>query len=148
VGIPAGYSASNKRADIPAGYSASNKRADMLDGKTAKLPKAVNFEDASGRMDSRKKYLTAKYGSHQMALIRKRLSVEMWLLEEMTKLYGTLPGGEEVPYKELDLDELLDLEETQQRRGFLHRFLDDASAASRQQIDTFIEELLALAIKL
>ena len=47
---------------------------------------AVNFEDSDGRMDGRKKYLTAKYGAHQMALIRKRLGVEMWLLDEMAKL--------------------------------------------------------------
>ena len=52
-------------------------------------PQAVNFEDADGRMDGRKKYLTAKYGAHQMALIRKRLGVEMWLLDEMAKLYDT-----------------------------------------------------------
>lgn len=47
----------------------------------------VNFETGEDDADSRKKYLTAKYGSHQMALIRKRLHVEMWLLEEMGKLY-------------------------------------------------------------
>ena len=51
------------------------------------LLQTVNFEQGEDQADGRKKYLTAKYGSHQMALIRKRLHVEMWLLEEMAKLY-------------------------------------------------------------
>lgn len=39
--------------------------------------------------ERREKFLTAKYGSHQMALIRKRLAVEMWLYDELQKLYDT-----------------------------------------------------------
>ena len=43
---------------------------------------------APGEMKERKeKYLTAKYGSHQMALIRKRLSVEMWMFDQLQVLY-------------------------------------------------------------
>ncbi|ESO83003.1 hypothetical protein LOTGIDRAFT_169834 [Lottia gigantea] len=34
------------------------------------------------------KYLTAKYGQHQMMLIRKRLGVEDWIYDELRKLYG------------------------------------------------------------
>lgn len=37
--------------------------------------------------EERKKYLTAKYGSQQMKLIRKRLFVEFWIEEELKKLY-------------------------------------------------------------
>ena len=37
--------------------------------------------------NDRKKYLTAKYGQHQMALIKKRLNVELWLIEELAMLY-------------------------------------------------------------
>lgn len=37
--------------------------------------------------ERREKFLTAKYGSHQMSLIRKRLTVEMWLYDELQKLY-------------------------------------------------------------
>ena len=40
--------------------------------------------------EDRKKYLTAKYGSHQMKLIRKRLAVEDWLDTELRKLYGVV----------------------------------------------------------
>ena len=31
----------------------------------------------------REKYLTAKYGAHQMGLIRKRLKVEMWMFDQL-----------------------------------------------------------------
>ena len=41
--------------------------------------KAVNFTTNPDGEKKREKYLTAKYGAHQMALIRKRLKVEMWI---------------------------------------------------------------------
>ena len=47
----------------------------------------VNFKDKVETKERREKYLTAKYGSHQMTLIRKRLAVEMWLYEELQKLF-------------------------------------------------------------
>ena len=49
-----------------------------------KIPsKAVNFPcDAEGGQ-RREKYLTAKYGAHQMAMIRKRLKVEMWMFDQL-----------------------------------------------------------------
>ena len=52
----------------------------------------VNFKDApcKGDEEERRKYLTAKYGSHQMRLIRKRLAVEDWLDKELRKLYDTV----------------------------------------------------------
>lgn len=47
----------------------------------------VNFTEQPDVKKSREKFLTAKYGSHQMSLIRKRLAVEMWLYDELQKLY-------------------------------------------------------------
>lgn len=47
----------------------------------------VNFTEKVEVKEKREKFLTAKYGAHQMSLIRKRLAVEMWLLEELQKLY-------------------------------------------------------------
>ena len=38
----------------------------------------------------RKKYLTAKYGQHQMKLIRKRLAVESWLDSQLRLLYDAV----------------------------------------------------------
>ncbi|KAL1117646.1 hypothetical protein AAG570_003961 [Ranatra chinensis] len=47
----------------------------------------VNFCEKGEVKERREKFLTAKYGSHQMSLIRKRLAVEMWLYDELQKLY-------------------------------------------------------------
>jgi hypothetical protein len=35
------------------------------------------------------KSLTGKYGAHKMALIRKRLKVEMWMHDHLQKLYSS-----------------------------------------------------------
>lgn len=54
----------------------------------------VGFKVPSAKMvpdpveEDRKKYLTAKYGQHQMRLIRKRLQVEYWVDEELQLIYG------------------------------------------------------------
>ncbi|XP_037085400.1 protein phosphatase 1 regulatory subunit 14B-like isoform X2 [Pollicipes pollicipes] len=128
---------------VAADYAAANGSA--MD-KAAKSPKTVNFEQGDDPADGRKKYLTAKYGSHQMALIRKRLTVEMWLLEEMAKLYR-IGESSAAPEKELDLDELLDIEEDGRRRLFLQHFLSDA-AAPPDAVSRFIDELLVQAKKL
>lgn len=37
--------------------------------------------------EKRQKYLTARYGQHQMTLIRKRLAVEDWLYEKLRTLH-------------------------------------------------------------
>nr|XP_037275521.1 uncharacterized protein LOC119168219 [Rhipicephalus microplus] len=50
----------------------------------------VNFEggDKEELQDRKKKYLTAKYGPHQMSLIKKRLRVEMWMYEQLQRLFA------------------------------------------------------------
>ena len=48
--------------------------------------KAVNFTPNPGGEKKREKYLTAKYGAHQMALIRKRLKGEMWMFDQLQEL--------------------------------------------------------------
>ena len=48
--------------------------------------KAVNFTMNPDSEKKREKYLTAKYGAHQMALIRKRLKVEMWMFDQLQEL--------------------------------------------------------------
>ncbi|XP_047994763.1 uncharacterized protein LOC125232877 isoform X2 [Leguminivora glycinivorella] len=66
--------------------------------------------------ERREKFLTAKYGSHQMALIRKRLAVEMWLYDELQKLYDvpTLLADAKKPQKDVHnfINELLDKAKT------------------------------------
>ena len=57
-----------------------NKNPPCIDKSPSK---AVNFPcDAEGGQ-RREKYLTAKYGAHQMAMIRKRLKVEMWMFDQL-----------------------------------------------------------------
>jgi len=132
---------------ITSGYGAAPAaNGTVMDDSAKASPKSVNFEETEDQENGRKKYLTAKYGSHQMALIRKRLRVEMWLLDEMAKLYrqGEAPADKE---KELDLDELLDIEGDARRRLFLQHFLQDAVAAP-SAVGGFIEELLVQAKKL
>lgn len=53
----------------------------------AKTGLHVNFSEKGEVKERREKFLTAKYGTHQMSLIRKRLAVEMWLYDELQKLY-------------------------------------------------------------
>ncbi len=48
---------------------------------------SVGFQDEGRDDEERRKYLTAKYGQHQMKLIRKRLAVEDWIDTELKKLY-------------------------------------------------------------
>ena len=50
-------------------------------------PRGVGFNIKDSQIEKKKKYLTAKYGQHQMLLIKKRLKVEMWVFDELRKLY-------------------------------------------------------------
>ncbi|KPJ13354.1 hypothetical protein RR48_03562 [Papilio machaon] len=63
----------------------------------AKAGLHVNFSDKGEVKERREKFLTAKYGSHQMALIRKRLAVEMWLYDELQKLYESAVSSARCP---------------------------------------------------
>ena len=49
---------------------------------------SVGFQEDTREDEERRKYLTAKYGQHQMKLIRKRLAVEDWVDNELKKLYN------------------------------------------------------------
>lgn len=47
----------------------------------------VEFAPLGEVKERKEKYLTAKYGAHQMSLIRKRLGVEMWMFDQLQTLY-------------------------------------------------------------
>ena len=51
---------------------------------------SVGFQEDIREDEERRKYLTAKYGQHQMKLIRKRLAVEDWVDNELKKLYNVV----------------------------------------------------------
>lgn len=48
---------------------------------------SFNHKNKEEEKDKRQKYLTAKYGQHQMMLIRKRLAVEDWLYDQLRELH-------------------------------------------------------------
>lgn len=104
----------------------------------------VNFDtDPEDVHERKKKYLTAKYGQHQMSLIRKRLRVEMWMYEQLQLLYGCRDDAQTYDV-EIDLDELLDLEGDLQRREWLRTKLEGAKQPA-EVIEKFIAELLQRA---
>ena len=113
----------------------------------------VGFSDKVVKVEhDRKKYLTAKYGQHQMALIKKRLSVELWLIEELQMLYpkegpgSSSPGygSDVVDECDIDLDDLLDIERDDERRRFLRQKLSACPQPSIV-VARFIEDLLVKA---
>ena len=89
-------------ANYPNGNNAANSSPGRTSAKDSPPPRnstgngngstksqlRVDFIEGNGEVkEKREKYLTAKYGSHQMNLIRKRLAVEMWLYDEIQKLF-------------------------------------------------------------
>nr|CAD7590094.1 unnamed protein product [Timema genevievae] len=104
----------------------------------------VNFNEKGLEVkERREKFLTAKYGTHQMSLIRKRLAVEMWLYDELQKLYESseTTKSREV---EVDIDELLDMDSDDRRRRHLQELLADAKK-SPHEVKKFVEDLLERA---
>ncbi|CAG9815385.1 unnamed protein product [Phaedon cochleariae] len=116
----------------------------------ARVGLRVNFQEKGEIKEKREKFLTAKYGHHQMSLIRKRLAVEMWLYEELKKLYENKNkattqlasvNNEEV---EVDIDELLDMDNDDERRRHLQKLLINAKGP-QTDIKKFINDLLEKA---
>lgn len=109
----------------------------------AKTGLHVNFKDKGEVKERREKFLTAKYGHHQMSLIRKRLAVEMWLYEELKKLYETSKKVDDVNNDEVevDIDELLDMDSEEHRRRHLQELLINAKG-SQNDVKKFINDLL------
>jgi len=103
--------------------------------------KTVNFSTGQDTEKKREKFLTAKYGAHQMALIRKRLRVEMWMYDQLQTLYSEEESTNDV---EIDLDEVLDIEDDNLRKKFIFDLLT-SSKSSREVINKFVEDLLERA---
>ncbi|XP_045530344.1 protein phosphatase 1 regulatory subunit 14B isoform X1 [Pieris brassicae] len=113
----------------------------------AKAGLHVNFSDKGEVKERREKFLTAKYGSHQMALIRKRLAVEMWLYDELQKLYeapAPSESGAVTQEVDVDIDELLDMDSDEQRWRHLTVLLADAKKPQKD-VHRFINDLLEKA---
>ncbi|XP_058805854.1 protein phosphatase 1 regulatory subunit 14C [Phymastichus coffea] len=104
----------------------------------------VAFTEKGEVKEKREKFLTAKYGSHQMSLIRKRLAVEMWLFEELQKLYETVNENGNSREVEVDIDELLDMDSDEHRKSYLQALLVDAKKPPHD-VKKFINDLLEKA---
>jgi len=103
----------------------------------------VNFNNVGEVKEKREKFLTAKYGSHQMNLIRKRLNVEMWIYDSVHNLYNYTDDSASHQV-DVDLDEILDIEQPSERRIYLQNLLLNARK-SQEEVNKFIDELLERA---
>ncbi|XP_055940209.1 protein phosphatase 1 regulatory subunit 14B-like [Argiope bruennichi] len=120
-------------------------RMKYMKADTTKTVLHVNFEPEKGEVQERKKkYLTAKYGQHQMNLIRKRLRVEMWMFDQLQALYGHRDEDPTSYDIEIDLDELLDIEGDFNRKAWLGGKVIGAKK-SQENVEKFISELLQRA---
>uniref|UniRef100_A0A0N5AA94 CARD domain-containing protein n=1 Tax=Syphacia muris TaxID=451379 RepID=A0A0N5AA94_9BILA len=78
-----------------------------------------------------------KYGKHQMMLIRKRMSVENWLDEQLAELYN---GDTDI---EIDVDKVLDLETIPERRRLVLDLIQQTNCpASADRIHSFLDEMM------
>lgn len=88
--------------------------------------------------EERSKILTMKYGKQQMMLIRKRLKVEMWLMDELETLFE----DEDLAVKcDMDIDNILDLETDAERRDAIVKKLSGCPA-NQQDTEEFIKNFL------
>lgn len=93
----------------------TNQSAIAKRGQALK-PFHVNFGVAQPVCERKTKYLTAKYGQHQMNLIKKRLSVEMWLFGQLQELYqDNSTPNKQTAEVDIDFDEIIDLEDGKRR---------------------------------
>jgi len=77
-----------------------------------------------------------------MALIRKRLKVEMWMFDQLQELCES--ETESSNDVDIDLDEVLDIEDENQRKKFIRDILTD-SKSSKEIINKFVDDLLERA---
>jgi len=73
-----------------------------------------------------------------MALIRKRLRVEMWMYDQLQTLYKEEEHAQDV---EIDLDEVLDIEDEGERKKYIGDIVHD-SKSSREVVNKFVADLL------
>ncbi|KAL5009151.1 hypothetical protein ScPMuIL_014732 [Solemya velum] len=117
------------------------------DSGTKSSPREVSFgprfSNREEDKERRKRFLTAKFGKHQMMLVRKRLAVEEWIYDGLRKLYNCESDDDDHDV-ELDLDEVLNYDTDSEKREYITAQLVDVPKLS-EEVDTFVEELLRRA---
>ncbi|XP_062570237.1 uncharacterized protein LOC134232300 [Saccostrea cucullata] len=101
---------------------------------------SFNHKNKEEEKDKRQKYLTAKYGQHQMMLIRKRLAVEDWLYDKLRELHNCQEDNEDHDCN-LDLEDVLNLDTDVERREYAQKELVTARVP-REEVERFIDELI------
>jgi len=66
---------------------ASTERPDSSESNSPRGHVSFTKPKRDEEKEKRQKYLTARYGQHQMMLIRKRLAVEDWVYEQLRCLF-------------------------------------------------------------
>ena len=82
------HTAGNAAGTFPT-QTAQNAHDVTTSEKSTSKGASVYFGPEEKHADKRAKYFTAKYGAHQMSLVKKRLAVEDWIFEELGRLYQT-----------------------------------------------------------
>lgn len=102
---------------------------------------SFNEETDDEKNAERKKFLTMKYGQHQLRLVQKRLRVEFWIDAELMLLYNITDASETYD-GELDIDELLDMEDDAEREAFIKNMLTNCPQPP-DVIQDFVDRTLA-----
>ncbi|KAK6640262.1 hypothetical protein RUM44_011948 [Polyplax serrata] len=113
----------------------------------AKAGLHVNFIEKTDVKEKREKFLTAKYGSHQMGLIRKRLAVEMWLYDELQKLFESpvWVNKDKQRRQRMSKDNKLECVTIQRKlRKSLDFFAHDQSASGKSQKENVRSDTISL----
>ncbi|XP_064599598.1 protein phosphatase 1 regulatory subunit 14B-like [Liolophura sinensis] len=114
-----------------------------IEGRSPPGGNHVHFPEREANKIQKRRYLTAKYGMHQMALIRKRLAIEDWVYDELRRLYDCVNDSEDHNCQ-FDLEEVLNLEDDSQIREYVAATLADAKQP-KEEIEKFTEEVLIKA---
>ncbi|KAH9492924.1 hypothetical protein Btru_032622 [Bulinus truncatus] len=127
-------------------YTGSTSSSDPVYSKPKQMDqephKNVGFSNIKEQhTEKKKKFLTAKYGAHQMLLIRKRLNVEMWIFDELRRLYKSIDHDHDC---NLELEEILNLDKDSERRQYALQCLQDARE-SPEEVNKFVDELIKRA---
>lgn len=80
--------------------------------------------------------VTVKYDRKEL---RKRLNLEEWILEQLTRLYDC--QEEEIPELEIDVDELLDMESDDTRAARVKELLVDCYKPTEAFISGLLDKI-------
>ncbi|KAK3593441.1 hypothetical protein CHS0354_020204 [Potamilus streckersoni] len=139
TGYPASVEAYRSSSQMTSKHSHSQSSSGEIS------PRNVSFSGhkREEEKEKRQKYLTARYGQHQMMLIRKRLAVEDWLYVTLRELYKCEDDDEDHDCK-LDLEDILNLDTDSERKQYALECLAEAPQP-QAVIDKFIDELFQKA---